>query len=361
MFKALVLQHLIAAIQLTNVWTVETNHPETALQEYQEYRLGGMVKDDKAFYLPGSRKSLEKRSLQTGSLIWTAALQGDSQALWTLNDQMIYGGDTRGNLYAIDTRSGQIKWTTSTKGMFVSAPAVKGEQLWTMNSLGVLQSYDKSTGQWLWQQTDPSVGNLMLWSARGPILMDNQVIAGFPSALIQSFDAQSGRLLWKDSFQVLPGGSDSFNDLRSISGLERQVFASSFAGNLKVWMLDAANPKIKWEKKISLYAPVSFYEDLVILSAKDGSVQALDAENGLEKWKFQLSQGLGSQPVISNDGIWVSTTDGQVYLLSLDGKLKAKSNSTETPIWNAPLLVESDEVIVMTTRGILRRIKALVY
>ncbi len=360
MFKTLILQHLIAAIQLTNVWTVETNRAETALQEYQEYRLGGMVKDANAFYLPGSRKSLEKRSLATGSLIWSAGLQGDSQALWTLNEGTIYGGDSRGNLYAIDTRTGQIKWTTSTKGMFVSAPAVKEQQLWTMNSLGVLQSYDKNSGQWLWQQTDPSVGSLMLWSARGPVLMGDQIIAGFPSALIQSFDAQSGRLLWKDSFQILPGGSDSFNDLRSVSGKDKQLFASSFAGNLKVWMLDVANPKVKWEKKISLYAPVSFYEDRVILSAKDGSVQALDMDNGLEKWKFQLTQGLGSQPVLSNDGVWVSTTEGQVYLLSHDGKLKAKTDSTETPIWNAPLVVEADEVIVMTSRGIIRRIKASV-
>ena len=349
---------LQAEQRLFGRWAVELIHPTVALERYQTYRVGGLERDGNFFYMASPYGDLEKRSLTTGTKIWGIKLDAISQSGWAIDGKEIFGGDTNGNIYAIDLEKGEIKWKASTKGVFFAKPIVSESTVWVMNSLGTLQAYNRNDGSWVWQQTDPSISSASLWSAQGFSKLGNTIIAGFPSALLQAIDATTGQVLWKESFSVLPSGTDTVNDIKAISLSEDVLFASSFAGNMKAWSLKGGQRKILWEKQISLYSPASLDKDgTLYFSGKDGTLRACDAKTGFEKWKVELPSGLGTQASLGDDTVWIGTSRGQVIVYSKEGKKLAETNDYESAIWNAPLLVDGNEAIVLTTQGILRRLR----
>lgn len=321
-----------------------------------------------AFVLPGINPAgdfilvtqpdgwLEKRNRRIGGIVWRTRLKGFSQSAWTYVDGVVYGGDAEGHLYAIDFENGRIKWMATSKGMYFSRPLVHGNYVFVSTSQGTLQSYAKETGEWQWQQQDPVPNLPGLWSAQGPVVFQGLIVAGFPSATLMAFRPQSGEVVWKESFQLLPGGADSFNDLKSVAADGEYLFASSFSGDLKAWKAEQGSKKLLWQKRASLPAPVTISNSVIYFSSRDGKVQAVDLETGYNRWAFQLPKGLGTQPLIDEDRVWVATSGGQVFCLSLDGKEIARTDSVESAIFDIPYRLGPGEIMTMSSRGVLRRL-----
>ncbi len=342
-------------------WTVDSVKSEKALERYQLSILSGLSSSEGYFYLGTPKRTLEKRLISTGETVWAASLDGEVQSEWVEADGFIYGGDTKGNIYSVQKSDGAIKWKNSTKGVFFAKPLVGNSTLWVMNSLGALQAYDRESGQWKWQQTDPQPSGSGLWSPGGVVAFQNFIIGGFSSGVIQAFDPESGKLMWKESFASSSlEGFESFNDLKSVSSHSDYLIASSFSGDLKVWKTAGPAKKLLWQKRISLYSPVKITDDgMMYLSARDGSVQALELETGYVKWKYELPRGLAATPSVFADKIWVGTSAGEVFVFSLSGDLKARSHEYESPIWNPIIAVAENSGIFVTARGIIRSIRLL--
>lgn len=347
---------LHAAPQLFSRWAVELIKPTTALERFQEYRVGGLAANEDSFFLANPYGELQRRNLESGGLIWSTKLEGVSQSLWKLDGDKVFGGDTKGNIYGVRVSDGKILWKASTKGVFFAAPIIQGADLFIMNSLGTVQAYEKETGTWKWQQTDPSIASVNLWSAQGPLAIGNELVAGFPSALLQAMNPSTGQVVWKESFSALPSGADSINDLKAVTGNSNLLFASSFGGDMKVWSLKPGVRKVLWQKNLSLYAPPSLSNDGVLyVVTKDGALEAFDAETGYSKWRKQLPGGLGTSVTIDGNHLWLGTSEGQVLVYSKNGDLLAKTNYFESAIWNSPLVFGKSDALVVTSQGILRK------
>jgi outer membrane protein assembly factor BamB len=228
-----------------------------------------------------------------------------------------------------------------------------------MTSHGTLQAYEKESGQWLWQQADSQGALSSLWSPQGPVFFQNLVLAGFPSGHLQAFEASTGKPVWKESFESsVVEGFESFNDVKSVQAGAEFLVASSFSGDLKVWRSKPPAKKLLWQKRISLYSPVTLDgSGLIFLSARDGSIQALELETGYEKWKFQLPRGIGTQPALQGERIWIATSTGEIFIFSKSGQLLARSEDYESSFWNSLSLLSESEGLLVSSRGLLRRLK----
>lgn len=344
---------------LTEVKAPHFNDNYEIQDGYQQADLAGITLSNDSYYISSIDGFLEKRALSHHHIIWRTKLSAVSQSSWTVDQNQVFGGDTKGQFYAIDTKSGNILWKASTKGVFFSRPLVHADQVFVTTSHGMLQAYDRNNGNWLWQQSDPGTGTLGLWSSEGPAWFQDHVITGFASGTLVAFDPQSGKSIWNETFSDKVQVADNFNDLKSIHASTDFLFASSFSGNLRAWESVKGSKKLIWEKRISLHAPMTIDEKTGILyaSARDGKVYALDIHTGFLKWEYELPRGLGTQPTLSKDAVWVGTSSGLVVALDHTGKLLAKSNDYQMPIWNALIPALDDEMLALTGRGFLRRLQ----
>lgn len=336
-----------------------SNSSSDSYEGFSRSDLSGVTLGSDAYYIPTIDGFLEKRSNAFHSVVWKTRLSAASQSSWTLDQNQLFGGDTKGQFYSIDATTGAILWKTPTKGVFFSRPLVKGNQVFVVNSHGILQSYERSTGQWLWQQNDPGTGSLGLWSQQGPVFFQGYIVNGFPSATLVAFDLQTGKPAWNESFSDKLQGADNFNDLKALHASTEMLFASSFSGDLRAWEAAQGSKKLVWEKRLSLHAPMTLDEKsgVLYLSARDGKVYAIDAKTGFLKWDYELPRGLGTQPTIANGQIWVGTSSGLMVVLSQEGKLLARSNDYQMPIWNSIAVLENGEALAITARANMRRLR----
>ena len=63
----------------------------------------------------------------------------------------------------------------------------------------------------------------------------------------------------------------------------------------------------------------------VIFGAEDGYVYSLDATNGALQWKFKTAAAIKSAPVFYNNTLYITSTDGLLYAISLTGQSLSNS------------------------------------
>lgn len=346
---------LIFASSLFTRWTVDLKGKDpTAIERLKEEALVGVTLDQTKFFIATSRGTLEQRFVQTGEISWSIHLEAPSQMSWVLAENELFGADTKGFFYSIQAKNGAIQWKKQTKGLFFTKPLITHSQVFALSSQGILYAYDRKTGELLWQQADPENMQTSVWSFQGPVLFQNWIVAGFPSSVLQAFQPQTGQKKWLESFKLIAG---QMNDLKSVAMTSNYLLAASFGGDLRVWMAEPPSKKLVWQKKIAVTAPMTVtLEGEVFLSTKDGTLQVLELKTGYLLWQHSLSHGLGTQPAVTKDLIWVGTSGGAIYVFSRQGKLLAEMHNIQSSIWNPLTIISDNEALALSAKGVLRKL-----
>ena len=69
---------------------------------------------------------------------------------------------------------------------------------------------------------------------------------------------------------------------------------------------------------MSIRAGVGADAGTVVVTGADGTVQALDAENGQTRWKFQASTEILSAPAVGNGTVVVRSVDNRIVALDAE-------------------------------------------
>lgn len=348
--------------KILDVWAKQLQREKIAQDQFTQFFLGGISPQADYFLMSGMKNYLSARSLVSAEPIWRVKLKANSQASWRVTESFAYGGDTKGNLYKVSLETGEILWRSEVKGVILSRPSIHEGRVFVLNSYGDLLAFNEADGKWLWQQKDPQDSNLGLWSSEGPVIFAGRVVVGFPSGSLQAFEPANGARVWTESFSAaLPDGL-GLNDLRSVAGNEDFLIASSFNGDVKAWQREGPSKKLLWQKRFSLHVPASFSEDsnFVYISDRQGKVHAVELASGFSKWNFKLPEGIATSVRESEDYVWFGSTAGEIFILdNTEGQLVAKTPSTESSIYNPPVLLPKNEALYVTDRAIIRRVKLM--
>lgn len=345
--------------QILEDWAVEIAEPQRALEYPYQFFLGGLSQEEDAFFVASANGELTKRSLRTGQSLWRARLAGESQSRWTYSNGRVFGGDSEGFLYAINATNGDIIWQVRNRGVFFSAPLVRGDTLWAVNSFGDLETYRTEDGTWIRQHRDPQPVNLGLWAEQGPIFFGEELVVGFPSGMLQAIDPIRGERLWSSTFGSVVSEAIGLNDLKSYSSGGDFLVASSFNGNTRAWQKVGASKRQIWEKRLSIPQPVTFSEDgrYFFASDREGRLSRYDSESGFVEWQQQLDGGVGTQPALSRSLVWVGSSEGRIFVLDREGRLLSQSRDFQTEFYSQPLVIDDREALILSSRGILRRVQ----
>lgn len=79
-----------------------------------------------------------------------------------------------------------------------------------------------------------------------------------------------------------------------------------------------------------------YHDGLVLVSAYDNNVYAINAQDGQFAWKYATSDGLGASPCVYNDAVFIGSTDGHLYSIQLRyGRLNWQFQAGG-PIYSSP-------------------------
>jgi outer membrane protein assembly factor BamB len=237
-----------------------------------------------------------------------------------VDNETIYIGSGDSCMYAVDAKSGSLKWKMKTGSIIRSSPCVYDGSVYVGSFDGFIYAFNESNGSKVWAFNAKGQYNHVQPSPR---VVDGIVYCGARNPFFYAIDARTGREIWKQSFD--------FSWVESSAAVvDGKVYVGS-SDLRKVFSFDAKSGHVNWELKVpgdtwsspcyddgTLYIGLAGYggrADTLI----SGSILAVNAVNGEEKWKVDC----GTSPFIGGIVSSPAVYDGIVFYGSLDGKIYA--------------------------------------
>jgi len=275
-------------------------------------RLPQSAKDEPMFYV---RWKLDQGDVKSVDVVpkCTPAFDGDS----------VYHGTDSGMFYACDARTGEVRWkfaagTDRHKGIR-SSPLIHENLVYFGAYDGVFYALERSSGRLQWEFVEAD------WIGSSPCCAPTlgRVFVGLEHAMpgrrgsLVALDSQTGERCWQVLLAGLVHCSPCF-----IPSLGSVVIGSNDG---EIYCVDAATGLVRWGASSggAIKARPCYDEKsgLVIVGSFDRNLYALRADTGEIVWRFATQGVIYSEPLISQDDVYISSTDKHLYRLNIaDGR-----------------------------------------
>ncbi|MFD5424037.1 PQQ-binding-like beta-propeller repeat protein [Streptomyces sp. NPDC127084] len=231
-----------------------------------------------------------RRQFKTRDVAWSMAL----------DNGRIHGSDGP-TLYALDAADGHELWRLSTDAWVYSLKAARGTVV-TGTRGGGVQAWEAATGAKLWEVTGAQTD--FETPESGPALADGTVYV-WRDARLQALDARSGTERW--SYPV--------GDAASCGGVPVRVHQAAdgctyVAAGTRVLCVDTASGQVRWHFEVPavFLSPPAFVPGPAVtgggvyLADYLGTVYAIDAATGKDRWRIATESRTSIDPVLVADG-----------------------------------------------------------
>ncbi|MEV7441545.1 PQQ-binding-like beta-propeller repeat protein [Streptomyces sp. NPDC091204] len=231
-----------------------------------------------------------RRQFKTRDVAWSMAV----------SDGRIHASDGP-SLYALDASDGSERWRLSADAWVYALRADRGTVV-TATRGGGVQAWEASSGQKLWELTGAQSDFETPEAA--PVLHDGTVYV-WQDARLRALDARSGRESW--SYPVGDAASCGNVPVRVTPAPDGNVYV---AAGTRVLSVDRASGRVRWHFEapaVFLAAPAfapgaAVTGGGVYLVDYLGTVYALDAATGHDRWRIATESRQSSDPVVVANG-----------------------------------------------------------
>ncbi|GAA2950455.1 PQQ-binding-like beta-propeller repeat protein [Streptomyces enissocaesilis] len=200
-------------------------------------------------------------------------------------------------LYALDAADGQERWRLQTDAWVYSLKVDRGTVV-TGTRGGGVQAWEASNGQKLWELTGAQTD--FETPEAGPAVHDDTVYV-WQDARLRALDARTGLERW--SYPVGDAASCGGVPLRLTSAPDGCVYV---AAGTRVLAVDAAGGRVRWhfEAPAVFLSPPAFAPGPAVtgggvyLADYLGTVYALDASTGKDRWRIATESRQSIDPVL---------------------------------------------------------------
>jgi len=289
----------------------------------------------------------------TGARVWRAKPSAghDAQDPSTLlsgalavSNDLVLAGTREGKLLALDAAHGSLRWQAVLSSEVLAPPTVEAGVVMVHSNDGRLYALSMVDGHDLWTY-DSSVPALSLRGSSRPLIADGRVIGGLDNGKVVALTSSDGQVQWETTVAV-PEGRSELDRLVDIDAdplyVEGVVFAAAYHG--RVVALSALSGRILWARDISAHTGMAVSGDLLIVSASDGTVWALDRGTGSVLWRQdELVDRTITAPVIQSGQIAIGDAEGFIHWLTPDdGTFVARSHVDDVGITS---LIAADDIL----------------
>ncbi|WOX10396.1 serine/threonine-protein kinase [Streptomyces sp. N50] len=252
-----------------------------------------------------------RRSFKTRDVAWSMAVA----------DGRIHASDGP-TLFALDAREGGDLWRLSTDAWVYSLKAERGTVV-TGTRGGGVQAWEASTGQKLWQLTGAQTD--FESPEAGPALHDGTVYV-WQDARLHALDARTGDERW--AYPIGDAASCGGVPVRITPAPDGQVYVSA---GTRVLSVEVASGRVRWhfEAPAVFLCPPTFAPGPAVtgggiyLADYLGTVYALDAADGRDRWRIATESRASIEPVLVAAGhVHVGSGKGLYTLDAVTGTPK---------------------------------------
>ncbi|MER5731612.1 PQQ-binding-like beta-propeller repeat protein [Streptomyces sp. NPDC002138] len=231
-----------------------------------------------------------RRQFKTRDVAWSMAV----------SDGRIHASDGP-SLYALDATEGSERWRLSTDSWVYALRADRGTVI-TATRGGGVQAWEAANGQKLWELTGAQTDFETPEAA--PALHDGTVYV-WQDARLRALDARTGREAW--SYPVGDAASCGNVPVRVTPAADGNVYV---AAGSRVLSVDRASGRVRWhfEAPAVFMAPPAFAPGPAVTGGGVylvdylGTVYALDATSGADRWRIATEPRQSPDPVIVAHG-----------------------------------------------------------
>ncbi len=242
---------------------------------------------------------------ETGSEKWRFAQPVSAESLPTVVDRVVYVGSEEGHLFAVDAATGEERWQVQATGGIYRSVSVQDDVLYFGTMNGHVEARRVADGAPIWQAgtttPDLTIGT--------PALANGIVYAQLPPGTA-ALDAATGKVLWS-SAPIQGNIANSVTNNLLFSGRED--------GSVRA--LDARSGEERWVFPTGgkVQAAPAVTGDSVYVASFDRSLYALDAATGQERWTFDLDGAVTYGPSIANGMLYIGTDAGTLFAIGGSG------------------------------------------
>ncbi|MET9482148.1 PQQ-binding-like beta-propeller repeat protein [Streptomyces sp. NPDC006638] len=231
-----------------------------------------------------------RRQFKTRDVAWAMAVAGGR----------IHASDGP-TLYALDGQDGSERWRLQTDAWVYSLKVDRGTVV-TGTRGGGIQAWDAADGRKLWERSGAQTD--FETPEAGPAIFDDTVYV-WQDARLRALDARSGAERW--SYPVGDAASCGGVPVRVRPAPDGRLYVSA---GTRVLAIDIVSGRVYWhfEAPAVFLSPPAFAPGPAVtgggvyLADYLGTVYALDAANGKDRWRIATESRQSIEPVLVADG-----------------------------------------------------------
>ncbi|MFC9180446.1 PQQ-binding-like beta-propeller repeat protein [Streptomyces globisporus] len=227
-----------------------------------------------------------RRQFKTRDVAWAMAVEGGR----------IHASDGP-SLYALDALTGAEQWRLSTDAWVYALKSDRGTVL-TATRGGGVQGWEASSGEKLWEVTGAQTD--FETAEAGPVIHDGTVYV-WQDARLRALDARTGRERW--SYPIGDAASCGGVPVRVTPAGDGYVY---IAAGARVLAVETGSGRVRWhfEAPAVFLSPPAFAPGPAVtgggvyLADYLGTVYALDATTGKDRWRIATESRSSIEPVL---------------------------------------------------------------
>jgi len=255
-------------------------------------------------------------------------------------DGLVVIGGSKGEVVALNPKEGSERWHTSLSSE-VLAPPVAADGIVvvrTMDGRVVGLSAADGSRLWVFSRTVPI---LSLRGTSAPLVARGRVFVGLDSGHLVSLGLHDGHALW-EAVVAVPKGRSELERMVDIDSdpllFDGTLYVSAFQG--QVVAVDADNGQLHWSREISSAAGLGVDRNHVYVTDEDSVVWGLDRSTGSALWRQEVLRNRAlTAPTPYGNVVLVGDLEGYLHALNQeDGSVLGRFRLEGSPILAAPIV-----------------------
>ncbi len=306
---------------------------------------------------------VQARLPANGDLLWEAETEYPFSAGPGVSMDTLVLGTSNAEVVAFNNSSGEELWKSTVSSEVLAVPAIANGVVIVRTTDGRIVALNEQDGLQLWS-FEKNVPALTIRGTGKPLIVGNQVIAGYANGKLISLDIKTGKNLWETTIAI-PSGRSEVERLVDLDSdpveSEGVLYISSYNGGTTAVSVDNGNPV--WRNdKLSAYAGLSQDWRYLYLSDSKSDVWQVDPRSGATLWKQDtLHFRLLTTPVAYDNYVVVGDLEGYLHWMARsDGRLLNRIKIADDAIDSRPVVVDNT-VYVYAKDGTLAALKARLF